>query len=224
MMESQPRRTRGRTVGPLLAGFIGGVPTGFVLAYLAPLPFFLSLFFCMLLGLLIGATMFRLGRDAIPIPRGVLWGVGIASVLAIWITMLSVEYAGLPADAAQQVLGSIPRRLTADERATLEQQTREHILTQFSGRQAAGTVGDHVRAFPGYLRWVALDGRLDCPRVFHDSTHLLVLQERGLRWTIRVVLSLVLLTFGVMSQVSDLAGPRDRTEPTEVPPGAEETE
>jgi hypothetical protein len=137
--------------------------------------------------------------------------------------MLSVEYAGLPTDAARQVLASIPRRLTAEERADLEQRTRQYILSEFSGRPAEGTIGDHIRAFPGYLKWVIIDGKLDCPRVVHDSTHPLVLQERGFRWTFRVVISLVLLAFGVMSQVLDLAGSPAEEESAEIPPDASET-
>lgn len=188
----------------LIAGCVLGVPAGCLLAYLAVLPLFLGLFFFLVIGLIVGAVMFRLGRLAGPRSKASLWLIGSVVVLVIWGTGLVVEYLGFPRDATRAVLKSIPQRLTPEQRADLYIQTRRYVLARFVGGQSEpGRLGS-LRGFPAYLRWAATDGTIACPRVFNDSTHKVSLPQRRVGWVIRVGASLALLAFAILAQFLSL--------------------
>ena len=195
----------------LLAGCIAGVGLGVALAYLSALPFMLGLFFSLLFGLIVGAIMYRLGQPAQPAGRCMLWSIGLFVVLLIWVTTLVVEYKGFAGDATRAVLRSLPQPLDDDQRVHLAAETRRFVLSEFIGEPVEGTTFDGVRAFPGYLWWIATDGEMDCPRVFDESSHPLALSQRRGGWLIRVALSLGLLTFAVLSQVLGLSAPAEES-------------
>ena len=219
MMEGKPSTRRFWIVWPWIGGGLVAVPAGCLMAYLALLPFFLGLFFFLLVGLLTGAVMFRLGKRSAPAPRAILWLMGADVVILLWGTGLVVEYIGLPGDATRQIRESpLPERLTAEQRDELYDQTRRHVLSELSGRDCAGQPVDYLRAFPGYLKWAATDGTMNCPRVFHDSAHEVILPQRKAGWLIRVILSLGLLAFAVLSQLLPLAKPPESPDEEDEPP------
>jgi len=195
----------------LIGGCAVGLPIGWLMGYLALLPFFLGLFFFALLGLVVGAVMFRFGRPAAPAPRPALWLIGNAVAIVVCGAGLVGEYYGLvgyrvfghevEGDAYQAVRESFRyRSFTQDELARLRGETRRHTLAQLEADYPPG-------GFVGYLRWAASRGTMECPRIFDDTTHTILLRHRRVTWLIRVALSLGLLSFSIMSQVLGLAGP-----------------
>ena len=208
-----------------VGGCAVGVPAGCLLAYLALLPFFLGLFFFLILGLLIGAVMFRFGKPAAPVARARLWGIGVAVAVVVWTTGLVVEYLGFPADAARAVRKSLPQSLTPDQQDELYDRTRQHILSQLIGQDFRGGFFEHLRAFPAYLKWATTSGTMECPRIFNDSVHTVRLSQRGIPWLIRVIVSLGLLAFAILSQVLALARaaePPGSDAPSDQPPATEQ--
>jgi hypothetical protein len=202
---------------PLIAGCVVGVPAGCLLAYLALLPMFLGLFFFLLVGMVVGAVTFRFGKAAAPIPPTTLRLIGAAVAVLVWTTGLVVEYLDFPREAARAVRHSLAQNLTADQQDELADRTRQHVLTQLTGRDFRGGFLDHLLAFSGYLKWAATRGTMRCPRIFDDSTHTVRLSQRGIGWLIRVIVSLGLLAFAILSQVLGLAKapgpPPDGTQP-----------
>ena len=131
----------------------------------------------------------------------------------LWTTSLAVEYKALPDSAARQVRNSIPRPLTTEQRTDLAQQTHQHLLSQWLGRDTDDGLADTVLGFPAYLKWVATDGTMQCPRVFDDSMHTVTTGDRQLKWLIRVIVSLGLLNFTLLSQCLSLSQPPTSAEP-----------
>ncbi|MBN1489250.1 MAG: hypothetical protein JXA69_04975, partial [Phycisphaerae bacterium] len=66
---SAKRRLPPRWAASVIAGLALGLPFAWLLAVLAFLPFYLGLFFFTLIGLLIGAVQFRVGKPAVPWPK-----------------------------------------------------------------------------------------------------------------------------------------------------------
>lgn len=200
------RRTPWATM--LISGLIAGVPTGLLLAYLAFLPFFLGLFFFMLFGLIIGAIMYRAGREAAPLPRGPVLGIGILVVIVVWIIGPVLEYRDLPKAVAEDGIAQYPRRLDTQEQDRLRAGTREHVDRTLRTDYPPG-------GFIGYLRWVITDGEMECPYVITDVTYTFRAPQNRIGWILRTVLSLVLLGFGILSQVLSLVKPPPGTPPPE---------
>ena len=183
-----------------IAGCCTGIPTGVILAYLAAMPFYLGLFFFLLLGLLIGATMFRFGRGATPARPVMLQLIGSAVVLITWGTTLVTEYAIFPGLAARRTEMALVRRLKPDQKAEIAAKSREYVLSKLLGRPYEGRATDWLAGFPKYLRWVARDGAMECPTILDTTTFTLTAGQRKLSWVFRVVLSMVLLAFSIFSQ------------------------
>jgi len=182
----------------LAGGMALAIPIGYLLAYLVALPLFLGLFFFLLLGLLIGAVMFRLGKAAAPAPRQTLWCIGLTVAVLCWLTGHVAEYRWLPADAAEAVLRNSVTQSVSPER-----------IQQFE-QQIHKIAADRIRTFPpggllGYWRWRATDGTLELPRMGNDPFYTWPLREKGVIWVVRVVLSLVLVSFTLLSQFLGLA-------------------
>lgn len=221
------RGTALRTVHVVAALAVGGllaIPAGWLLAILALLPFFLGLFFSLVVGLLLGAVVYRLARPAAPLASWAALVLGGVVFLAAWTTGLACEYLNtrgydLPwysagswrwvpvdGDATRVVRGRLRHRsLTVAERELLRTRTRQAFARQLAVRYPPG-------GFVGFLRWSAAgQGALEVPRVFGAAPVLLDPKQRGASWLIRLVLSLILLGFAVLSQVLCLARERPPT-------------
>lgn len=227
-----------RTVHVVVALAVGGllaIPAGWLLAILALLPFFLGLFFSLVVGLLLGAVVYRLARPAAPLASWAAVFLGGVVFLTAWTTGLACEYLNtrgydLPwyhagtwrwvpvdGDATRAVRGHLRHRsLTVTERELLRTRTRQVFARQIAVRYPPG-------GFMGFLRWSAAgQGALEIPRVFGASPVLLNPKQRGVTWLIRLALSLILLGFAVLSQVLCLAResrPSDDEPPPRPEPG-----
>lgn len=205
----------------LLGGLILSLPIGWLLATAAMLPFFLGLFFSMLFGLVVGAAVYRLGASAAPIPRPILWLLGLIITLAISVVSLASEYYNVrgyhlprygqqgwhwtmvPGDISQQVRDSFPdRSFTPPQVIKLRQETSSFFVRHLQEQYPPGGV-------VGYVRWVIADETLACPRVFSPIHERIKPKQGGIKWIVRVSLSFVLLWGAVQSQVLSLASGRD---------------
>ncbi|NLE57946.1 MAG: hypothetical protein GX616_06265 [Planctomycetes bacterium] len=201
-----------------VAGCCTGIPSGVILAYLASIPFYLGLFFFLLLGLLIGAIMFRFGSGASPVHPPTLALIGSAVVLLTWGTTLLIEYATLPGLVARRTEMALFRRLTPEQQAEVAAKIRVHVMSRLLGRPYEGRPAEWLAGFPKYLRWIARDGTMECPRVVDPTTFTFKLPQSRASWAFRVVLSMALLAFAVLSQYLLLARPsKDQTSPDAIP-------
>jgi len=218
MTNSRPKNPRIRVAIAVLVGCLLGLPTGWLLASLAMLPAFLGLFFFMLLGLLLGATVYRLASPAAPLGRPLAVGMGMTVVVVIWTAGLvgeyglvrgydlpwigqnGMEWCAVDGDATQNVRDWFRRKsLTRDQVVQLRRATREAFDSQLKIKYPPG-------GFVGFLRWSADgDGTLDLPRVLSPSTQTLQPKQQGTVWIIRITLSFILLAGAVLSQVLGLA-------------------
>ena len=183
----------------LIGGCLLGLPTGWLLATLAVLPMFLGLFFFLVLGLFIGAAMFRLGKSAAPVPKSTIITIGSIVTLIIWSFALVVEYRQLSEDAARTVSKSFKnRRFTSEEKIHLQTETGDFVQAYLKDNYPPGQ-------FVGYLCWAATNGTIECPRVLGDDTETYNLNQTGPAWVIRVIVSLFLLGFTLLAQLLGLA-------------------
>ena len=172
-----------------------GLPIGWLLCYAGLLPFMLGLFFFLLFGLLLGAVLYRVGQRCRPLSRGAVRGGVLVVVVVAW--GVSILYEGY--DFPRQVASYSYKKI----RKLPEGSTPEAFR-----RDCAADVARHLgEEFPpggtiGYIRWAVTSSRIDPPvarlrRPFRSD------QYRWW-WVIRVVLSFVLLNYGIHSQVASL--------------------
>lgn len=199
-----------RWVGAVGGGFLVSLPLGWLLSYGAALPFMLGLFFFALFGLLIGAVMFRIGLPARPVSLVPLKiGVGIVVVIC-WGLSIVIEAHDFPASRAHALLGDIwplPDGMTgADIKKDIAEFARKTLRKDHGG--------DGVL---GYFRWVVASSHME----YHVETmrNPVVLKPPQHRWwwVMRVLLSLILLTFGVYTQAAALARRADSSVPPALP-------
>lgn len=221
-----------RLVWALVAGCILALPIGWLLATLAMLPFFLGLFFCMLFSLLVGAVVYRVGKPAAPQPRPRLWLLGIAVGLAVFGVSLVCEYYNVRGyqviwygddgfewqmvggDAAKAIRRSFAyKSFTREQVDKLKTVSQRNFINQLAKDYPPG-------GFLGFIKLSLGDGKMECPRIFVDSTTTLKLKQHGKVWVIRLALSLILITAAVLTQVLGL-GPQ-RPKPDESDEGMEE--
>ncbi|NLX21502.1 MAG: hypothetical protein GXY55_07500 [Phycisphaerae bacterium] len=205
-----------RLLGALGAGCLCALPVGWLLATLVLLPFFLGLFFCMLLGLLIGAVIFRVAAPGKPFARPTLWLVGLAVAACVCFVSLVGEYYNvrgydLPfpgtqgwqwhsvdGDATTCVRQTFAHRsFTPDQISQLRSETRQNFLNLLATHHPPG-------GLPGFVRWSLNGQALECPRIFSPHTTSLVPKQSGVKWVIRLVLAFVLTAGAILSQVLGL--------------------
>ncbi len=192
----QETRVHRSALPGLIAGIILAVPAGWVLAYLSALPYFLGLFFFSLVGLLVGAAVYRFGARAMPLPRATCWMIGLTVALLTWVFGLYFEYRSFSEDAAQRVVKASLTPGMAEDRQLFEE-SRRLAFSDLASRYPPG-------GFPGYLLWTARDGTMTFPRL-PQGTVRFELREKGPRWIVRVTIGLGLLIFSVVSQCLTLA-------------------
>ncbi len=215
-----------RVVSTLAVGGLLAIPAGWLMATLALLPLFLGLFFNMIVGLLIGAVVFRIARPAAPFAMRGAIALGAWIAVSAWTAGLAFEYlntrgydlpwyregawqwVSVDGDATRTArLFFRHRSMTAPEKTSLRVQTREAFDHQLAERYPPG-------GFAGFLRWsAARQGELEVPTVFSAASLELNPKQRGVPWLIRSTLSLLLLCFAVLSQVLGLAKQGARTDP-----------
>jgi len=183
------------TVGTVLS-----LPLAWLLSYAATLPFLIGLFFFVLLGLLIGAIVYRVAAPGGPYSPTALV-IGTTTIVAtVWCITLVKECRDLPDDMAKiaaQSTRDIGDRGVDEFYTEVRRDVRQFLRERYP---PGGIIG--------YMRWVLTNGafmRGELPSI--DLT-LRAPQNKGW-WAVRVVLSLALLGFGVGSQTLGLSSNRD---------------
>jgi len=176
-----------------------GLPLAWLLSYAAALPFFIGVFFFVLIGLFVGAVAHRIAAPGRPYHSGALAAGTTCIVLAIWGATLFKEARDFPSDMATQAeaVRDIGDRTLAEFRATVEAEVRQHLATVYP---PGGTIG--------YIRWTVRDGVFERGEI-PSATKKLSAAQRGVVWVVRVVLSVGCLAFGVGSQTLALRWQRD---------------
>ncbi len=216
--ETPPQRTDAQWFRGVLVALITGAGVGILLGFVSMLPFFLGLFFFLLLGLVPGAVLFRFGHPVRPIPRLPLW-VGIILVLmTTWLVSGYVEYLSLPGHVAVKVRRNIPDFPEGYTREKLNDYFAEFVHDDLKKRYGyAGMIG--------YVQWAADSGRMVVPpgviRLAGGDTEspeddvnlnmpvktVYVLPQPAALWLIRVGFSLPLLALAIVMQVAPLRHP-----------------
>jgi hypothetical protein len=192
-----------------IAGLVAGIPSGWLLAYLASLPFMLGIFFFMVLGLITGAIMFRFGSKARLPATWLLWAIGSTVAAALMVTSVWSEYAdALPRNLRKAVRDSYQESFSQARLADLNTSVRGHLASYLATQYPPG-------GFMGYLRWTVRNGVLTCPRFQKPGEVEYRLPYKRGRWLIRTGLSALLVEWAIMSQVLSLR--KRRSPDLEVP-------
>ena len=194
-LEAQPG---GRWLMAILAGLLAGVPVSVALSFAALLPLYLGPFFFLLFGLAVGAAVFRVAKPLRPI---LLWRIipGCAVVIIpVFAASLTFEYWQLGPHAGKMVAKKTrqlpPGTSPKEFRAGVGHKMREHIAAEYP---PGGVLG--------YVRWASSSGRVtvETPGA-QPPKAVYTLSQSPIGWTLRVMVSLTLLTGGVLSQVLPL--------------------
>lgn len=197
--EAAAGRRRGVWPAATLVASAFGVPTGLLLSHLGLLPFYLGLFFFVLFGMVLGAVQYRLGRATAPLGRTAVVSGAAVVVVIVWGVAIFFESRHLRTDAARFVVGE-RRRLTQEQARELQRATAARV-DEFlaTGYPPGGTVG--------YVRWAVRSGRMPIGETDGHNPLVYKLRQGPLGWSLRAVVSAVLLFFGVYSQVAPLSRP-----------------
>jgi len=186
------------------AGLAASVPLGWLLSYGAALMALLGLFFFALFGLVIGAVIYRVSASCRPLPKSHI-AAGTAVVVAFcWGLSYWKEVHDFPMDKAREAAGRVSP-LPAG-------MTREMLLEDVAGF-VRSELGKHGWGGWGYAKWVMSSSEMKYEVATMAKPVVLRPVQYKWWWFARIVLSMVMLWFGVYSQVGPLSGMKD-------PPGA----
>ncbi|NOT01577.1 MAG: hypothetical protein HOP29_13220 [Phycisphaerales bacterium] len=197
------RRIGGGWWRAIAAGAIASFPMGWLLSFGAMLPAMLGLFFFALFGLVIGAVMYRVASRHRPIPVGRL-RIGIWAIVAVcWAISMYFEVRDFAGDKAREALHRV--QLLPDG------MTRETLLLDAEKQVHETLKRDHGGdGFFGYAHWIVTSSRIEYRVATMDKPVVLTSVQNKGWWVARVVLSIVLLWFGVRAQVMPLSRVTDR--------------
>lgn len=185
----------------VLVGAIVALPIGWLLSYAATLPFLIGPFFFALFGLMIGAVIHRVASPGGPYGSpALLIGTTMLVILVFGETVI-LESRDFPAEMADQAASrtrTLGNRSIEEFRAETTEGVRRYLENNFP---PGGTIG--------YVRWILTQGRIEAGEIEGVARPLVPLQS-GFLWSVRVVLSIALLAFGIGSQTLGL---RLRIEP-----------
>lgn len=210
--ESTTRHAAGTTASPsenrtlraVIVGLIVAVPIGAALSVAGPLVMYLGIFFFALMGLLLGAAMFRVWRPARPVERRTLVICSCIVGLSAFAVSLFVETLRFPSVVVNQA-HFYP--VDPTQRASMD--NVESIQKSHEQRKAA--VRDAVRSdlkkrFPpggmiGYLWWGTVDGKMKFELEGERTPIIVAMKQSRVGFPVRVILSAVLICLAVLSQV-----------------------
>lgn len=181
----------GRWVLCILAGCFLGAALSTLLAFAGMLIFYLGIYFFLLFGLLIGASLFRLAGPLRPLKRSAVLA-GVLAVSAVTFgASLYLEYAWLLYDNVARRAVLEFRRLPPDTRPTdIRARAREAMRQHL--RQAYPPGG-----FIGYCRWAATSARASLTLFPDRPPFEYRLSQSPVGWSIRVPLTALLLALGI---------------------------
>ena len=174
-----------------------GVALSKLLASAGLLPFvfgIVGVFFFMLVGLILGAILFRCGAGARPMRRGVLLASVLVPTVAISAGTVVFEYRSVVIDHAEQALrvqNKNPRdRKFAAEKAQMRQMIENYWRTRFG----AGGVA-------GYVAWTLHGGKFKIGPTDADERVVVQHKQPGVLWLVRAVISFMALGWAIGAQV-----------------------
>jgi hypothetical protein len=189
------RPVRSRWWWAVALGVALAIPFGWLLSHAAQLPFYLGLFFFVLFGLLIGAVMFRVSAPRRPYGLPSLTVGSALVILVAFVLSIFVESRDFPTTIAKRA-GEQARVMREMSIYAYRTQIAEGVRTYLGERfPPGGTIG--------YVRWALTKGVLE-PADVPGLTGALHPRQGRVGWGIRVVLSIVLLCFGLGSQTFPL--------------------
>lgn len=167
-------------------------------SHLANLVFYLGLFFFMLFAVITGATLFRLLSSFERVSKRVVNTAGVLCVLFAWGGALVLEASYLPQDAYKKCLQSprlrrLPDDMSSGDLDEIPRQARQYLIDNHGSNLTLA-----------YLRWELHGGELEInlegikqPLAYQRS-------QRRIGFGLRLVVSLVLVAYGVFSQLGAL--------------------
>ena len=189
--------------GGVLRPLAGGLVLAVVLAWtlLSPalsLLFMLGVFFFMLFGLIIGATMYRLGSRGRPLPKSKVIAMTVVVALVCWSVAILKESLDYPEDFVYAALKSRRFEIPKDGYEEVHAQLHAFIVDHLERHHSPGGV-------LGYLRLAAAGSPVEVD--LHGQPRVVTVRPRAAAWVwwTRGVLSLALLYVAVYSVTAGLA-------------------
>lgn len=198
----------GRWYMAVAAGMVLSSFFGILLSYVAFLMMLLGLFFYMLFGLIVGATVYRIGSAAQPISRLHLMVSLMLIVLSSWGVSLMWESHSFPDTVSRLVIEKTAQLPDGVSKIQLQEQTRQAARDILIERYPPG-------GMYGYFMWIFKSGTFE-RNTLPNVNFAFSLSQNGWTWLIRVVLSFALTVFGVGSQIMAIAHKPKPTDEIEV--------
>lgn len=204
----------GRLIGALAVGLLLAVPIGALLSLAGLLVFYLGLFFFLLFGMMLGASMFRVLKKVRPVATGSLVTVGLIVALFAFGVSLWVESVRVPWHVAKKANYALPlsgERVT-EANAEAARQDLEHQRALVA-KEAAETI---AKRYPpggliGYVRWAATDGKLEFVAPNRDAGKIHYQLSQGpIGFCIRLAICAAFICIGVLAQLWPLREAEDR--------------
>ncbi len=167
-------------------------------SHLANLVFYLGLFFFMLFAVITGSTLFRLLSSFERVPKHMVNTAGALCVVLAWSGALVLEASYLPQDAYKKCLQSprlrrLPEGATAADLDEIPRQARQYLIDNYGSNLTLA-----------YLRWELQAGELEINLEGISQPLSYQRSQRRIGFGLRLVVSLVLVTYGMFSQLSAL--------------------
>ncbi len=177
----------------VVVGLIGAIPLAWLLSYAGALPYFLGIFFFLLFGIVLGATMHRVASPGRPYRLASLVAGTTIVVVVGWAGAVVIEGLEFPTDMGMKATRT-PRRIPDVHayRADVAKEVRRFLRTE------------HPPGGPlGYVRWIVTDGEIAKGQLT-GVNRTLRRSPRKVWWAVQMVLALGLFAFGVGSQTLPL--------------------
>ncbi|MCH8854332.1 MAG: hypothetical protein IID41_17025 [Planctomycetes bacterium] len=167
-------------------------------SHLANLVFYLGLFFFMLFAVITGSTLFRLLSSFEKVSKRIVNSAGVFCVLLAWGGALVLEASYLPQDAYKKCLQSprlrrLPDGMTSRDLDEIPRQARQYLIDNHGSNLTLA-----------YLRWELQGGELEINLEGISQPLPYQRSQRRIGFGLRLVVSLVLVAYGVFSQLSAL--------------------
>lgn len=192
------RRVVGKSA--LITALIG-IPFVVLLMYCAWLPMMMGMYFFILGGLLLGGIWFRMARRVRPAPVRAVYGACLAVMLFWVVVYLGAESQVKPWHLARDMAEASTLRIGVSSPQEKQQRYDEAVA------HVQGVLREYGPGPVGYLVWNAMDGQM--PPMARYGGRTMMLDQRRAYWIVRIVLSIVLLGFGLRLQVKELAKPEE---------------
>lgn len=174
-----------------------GVVLSKLLASAGLLPFvfgIVGVFFFMLVGLILGAILFRCGAGARPMRRGVLLASVLVPTVAISAGTVVFEYRSVVIDNAEQALRVQNKNPRDPKFAAEKAQMRQMIENYWRTRFGVGGVG-------GYVAWTLHGGKFKIGPTDADERVVVQHKQAGALWLFRAAISFAALGWAMGAQV-----------------------